>query len=216
MKIAFVIKTLSYAKGGAERVLSELASALAVRGHDIAIYTFDDKAAEPFYPLSQSVALHKLSIGHVASKSGLKESCKRVKALRKALSDHNPEVVVPFMHSMIVPVTLSVLGTGIPVVASEHIVPAHYKDKRFEFTLFALCSFFVDKITVLSDSVKSAYPGFMRKKMIAIPNAITPVTQFADPVADNVKTRIILNVGRLSPQKDQETLIRAFSLIAKK
>jgi hypothetical protein len=53
MKIAMVIS--SRGPGGAERVMTELANHLSVRGWDVSITTLQSSGTEDFYPLPTSV-----------------------------------------------------------------------------------------------------------------------------------------------------------------
>ena len=48
MKILFAIKTMEDGKGGAERVLADITSGLADKGHDISVLTFDRRDGTSF------------------------------------------------------------------------------------------------------------------------------------------------------------------------
>ena len=213
MKALFVIKALHEIKGGAERVFADVTSGLAGRGHDICALTFDASGAAPFYKVAPGVRAINLGIGRPQEKARIFETLRRVSALRDAIRRERPDIVVAFMHSMFVPTAIAAIGLGVPVVGSEHIVPDHYKTRRIEFWLFLACSFLLRKITVLSDTIRNSYPAIIRRKMVVVPN---PVNVPATIDLGKSETRTILNVGRLDPQKDQETLIRAFAKLAAK
>jgi glycosyltransferase involved in cell wall biosynthesis len=214
MKILFAIKTMEDGKGGAERVLADITSGLADRGHDISVLTFDREEGVSFYPLNKKIRCLNLGIGNTYERSTLVETCARIISIRRAVKAESPDVVVPFMHSMFVPVSFALAGTGIPVVASEHIVPEYYKTRRFEFLLFLASSLFVQRITVLSTKVKAMYPRMLRKKMIVIENPVHEALIQPSQGRASSGRKVILNVGRLNPQKDQETLIKAFAKLA--
>ena len=59
-RIALVIDRLAGRGGGAERVLTETANALAGRGHLVEIITHERSRAAPFYPLAPGVMLTRL------------------------------------------------------------------------------------------------------------------------------------------------------------
>jgi glycosyltransferase involved in cell wall biosynthesis len=59
-RIAFAIDRLSGRGGGAERVLTETANALAARGHLVDVITHERSRDEPFYPLDPGVMLTRL------------------------------------------------------------------------------------------------------------------------------------------------------------
>lgn len=212
MKILFAIKNLNTAKGGAERVLSIVASGLAALGHNVTILSYDKPGGQSFYPLDQNVKRLCLGIGNCEARAGLNETVGRIKALRRVLRVRKPDVVVPFMHSMFIPLSIAALGLHVSVVASEHIVSEHYKTRPLQFLLLILCSFFIQCITVLSPSVRKSYPWLLRRKMVAIANPVE-VSENAR-VELNKSKHILINVGRLDEQKDQKTLIRAFSNLA--
>lgn len=210
MKILFAIKRLENMAGGAERVFLEVAAELKARGHDIYLATFDRAQAQSFYVIPKGTSWTQLNVGNSAQKARPKETLQRINALRQLIKNLQPDAVVAFQHSMFVPASLSCLATGIPVIASEHIVPAHYKDKPHEFFLFFLSTLFVKKMTVLSETIRMMYPKFVRDKMVAITN---PVRNISVNEEKRSSSKIILNVGRLDPQKDQATLIEAFKII---
>lgn len=213
MKILFAIKALDHVKGGAERVLADVTSGLADKGHNVAVLSFDQPGGQSVYPLNKKVKRIALGIGDVTRKATFPEVISRMVAIRKAAQRMKPDVVVAFMHSTFIPASFAMIGTGVPIIASEHIVPEHYKNRQWEYLLLILSRLFVKKITVLSRSIINSYIPFLRPKMVPIANPVTPAKQQASPDAKGAK-KIVLNVGRLTAQKDQETLIRAFAKLA--
>lgn len=213
MRLLFCIKTMDDARGGAERVLAVVTSALAEANHDVTLLSFDREGGAPFYELSPRVRQLRLGLGKPTSSTTVCEALKRIPALRSAVASEVPDVVVAFMHSMFVPCAVALTGTGTPLVASEHIVPAHYKSRRFEYALLLGTSALVSRYTVLSSAVKESYPAFLRPKMVPIANPVERATGSANPSGEAQRKRL-LTVGRLDPQKDQRTLIQAFARIA--
>jgi glycosyltransferase involved in cell wall biosynthesis len=107
----------------------------------------------------------------------------------------------------------ALVGTGVPVVGSEHIVPEHYRTRPLQYALLNAIPPLLSKLTVLSETIRSRYPLLLRRRMVAMPNPVTPVSGKADPGV--VKARhVLLNIARLDPQKDHATLLRAFARIA--
>jgi glycosyltransferase involved in cell wall biosynthesis len=209
MKILFAIKKMENASGGAERVLAAVTEKLAARGHEITLLSFD-RAGESFYPLSPQVRCLCLAIGDAGKPASVAETCRRIAALRKTVRAQKPDAVVAFMHSMFVPMALALTGTGIPVIASEHTVPHHYRGRPVQFFLMLLSSFLVRRMTVVSDSARALYPRILRARTIVIPNPVPPASGRADPSGSG----IILSVGQMISSKDQSLLIDAFALLA--
>jgi glycosyltransferase involved in cell wall biosynthesis len=134
-------------------------------------------------------------------------------ALRKFVATEKPQVAIGFMHSMFVPMTLGLLGTKVPVLASEHIVPEHYRTRPCQYAMFLLAAELAMGVTVLSESIRQLYPAMIRNKMIPMPNPVT-FPRFRSNAKAKGKRHLLLNVGRLHPQKDQVVLLHAFSKIA--
>ena len=213
MRIVFAIKRLESMAGGAERVILQVIDGLRRDyGHDITLITFDRQSAESFYPVPDKLNWIRLGIGNSENPAGIMETVKRIFALRCTVKKMNPDIIIPFQHSMFVPMVLATLGLGKPIIASEHIVPDHYRARPIEYALLILTGLFCKKITVLSQAIIAMYPSILRSRMVAVPNPI----QTSDIPADLTggAQKILLSVGRLDPQKDQKTLIDAFSIIS--
>lgn len=181
--------------------------------YDISVVTFDPVDAQPLYPLSEGITVDNLAIGQSHNKATIGETLKRIKSLRHYMKSQKPDLVIGFMHSMFVPASFALIGTGVPIIASEHIVPQHYYSRRLEFFLFILSAFFVKRITVLSETIKRLYPLILQRKMVAITN---PVVWPKETTVSEKRKKIILNIGRLSPQKNQKLLIEAFYHLSQK
>ncbi len=214
MKCLFAIKTMSASRGGAERVLVDVTQNLAQRGHEISLLSYDPLDVKPVYPIDPAVKRIAVPIGDTSRKTTLTEMLFRIKALRRLIKQEEPDVVIGFMHSMFIPLSIALIGTGIPVIASEHIVPEHYKKRKLEYWALILCAALFWRITVLSQAVKSQYPALLRRKMVPIANAVAKAQVQARPAGATDAVKTVLSVGRLDEQKDQKTLITAFAQLS--
>jgi glycosyltransferase involved in cell wall biosynthesis len=213
MKIIFAIKAMNNPGGGAERVLAEVASGLAEMGYEIVLISFDAADGQSYYPLHQNIKRIALGIGDTTRPATLLETSRRILELRKIITGLKPDIVVGFMHSMFIPLGIALLGSSIPLVASEHVVPQHYVTRPLERLLLKITPWLSSVITVVSEQARAAYPALLQKHMVVIPN---PVSIRADGSADTIgsERKVLLTVGRLSAEKDHITLIRAFAGIA--
>ena len=212
MKVVLTIKTMSAKGGGAERVLADLANHLVGRGYAVHLLTFDAHGVQSFYRLAEGVHWQQLGIGETQAKATLTETSQRMRALRQVILSIRPDVVIGFMHSSYVPLSFALIGSGIPLIGSEHIVVEHYQTRRFEYLLLTLSALFIRRFTVLSDRIGRAYPWLVRRKAVAMPNPVNGGEGFA--IKKDGERKIVLTVGRLETQKDQSTLIRAFGKLA--
>jgi glycosyltransferase involved in cell wall biosynthesis len=210
----FAIKALDRGGGGAERVLVDVVNGLAARGHEIGIVTYDAPHQQSFYQLDPRITWIRLGIGRTDQPATIRETLARMAALRRTVLSLKPEVVVGFMHSMFIPLGLSLVGTAIPVIASEHIAPAHYETRPLQKALIQLTPWITDRMTVVSDQLLAQYPRKRRDKILVIPNPVSlAVTRRANVVGAPGARKVLLSVGRLAEQKDFATLVSAFGFI---
>ena len=213
MKAVFFIKTLTGLRGGAENVMLQIAIYLRERAWEVSVVTFDSQDGESCYPLN-GIEWIRLGIGNSQEKTTLINFLLRIIRLRKVVQETRPDVAVGFMHSMFILLAFATLGTRIPLVASEHTVPAHYKKRKVQYLLFLAATPFLRFITASTDLIKSSYPSLISGKMVVIPN---PINLFRGDVmhhAEKKGAKVILAVGRFDKQKDLATLIYSFSLLA--
>jgi glycosyltransferase involved in cell wall biosynthesis len=215
MKLLFAIKTMDSGGGGAERILAQVTGALAERGHDVTLLSFDAPESRDFYPISAKIKRIWLNAGRRHARTGLVDAMTRVKALRAAVRETRPDVGIGFMHSAYVPLALALAVAKTPVIASEHIVYEYYSDRPLDRIALRATARLYDRVTMISPEAKRGFPRQFDRRAVIIPNPVGPPEGVrANPAGDEWKT--LLNVGRLTDQKDQETLVRAFALVAAK
>ncbi|NKN09832.1 glycosyltransferase family 4 protein [Rhizobium laguerreae] len=206
MKFLFCIKSVTTLGGGAERVFAEVANGLHDRGHSVSILTLDGSSASSFYPLSFAIKRHALKIRGLMPLP--------LFMLRRRIRQLAPDVVVAFMPSSYIPVAFALMGSGIPVFASEHNVPARYSGTPLKWTLLKSSSPFVKRFTAVSSQMRQLYPPAIRAKMDILPNPAEYSAVRRADVLGAESGRTLLAVGRLHPQKDHITLVQAFAEIA--
>jgi glycosyltransferase involved in cell wall biosynthesis len=201
--------------GGAERILAQVSGELASRGHEVTLLSFDSSDSPDFYPVDDRVSRIWLAAGRRLARTSIIDAVRRAMSLRRALQAASPDVAVGFMHSAHVPLALAALGTKTRVVASEHIVYDYYADRPLDRMALRGASRLYDRVTVISPEAKRGFPREFTRRAVVIPNPVgAPAGVHADPNGGERKT--LLNVGRLTHQKDQESLVRAFALLASK
>ena len=215
MRLLFCIKAMNIPGGGAERVLAEVTGGLAARGHETAVLSFDPPGGCSFYPLDPRVKRIELGIGSITDSATVLSTLHRIAALRVTVRAYAPEVAIGFMHSMFIPLGLALVRTSIPMIASEHIVPEHYRYRPIEALLLRFTPLVAESIICVSEQVRRSYPQSLARKMSVIPNPVNMgVCGRADVHGHRKDRKVLLAVGRLDPQKDHVTLVKAFSEIA--
>jgi glycosyltransferase involved in cell wall biosynthesis len=214
MKLLFAIKSLNSVSGGAERVLADVASWLS-RKHSVTVLTCDRPGGQSLYPLDPAVRRIDLGIGEAGRPARLLETLRRMCAARRVVLAQRPDVVVAFMHSMYLPLSIALAGSKIPVVASEHSVSDLRRNRRLEYAALHGVPLLVDRISVPSERVRQTYPAWFGRLMTAMPNPVTLVGgKRADPVGPADGRKVILSVGRLVREKDHKSLVAAFAALA--
>lgn len=150
-RVTFVIQKLAGLTGGAERILVEVANAMAARGLAVDIVTYETRNAPPHYPL-RNVGVHNLfplsgllppARPHAAAHHRRSERLiKRlpntgpvphlkwsvtyapfIHLLRRHLKRHKPDTVVGVMPTGIMVAAMAAKGLPVRVIGSTHNVP---------------------------------------------------------------------------------------------
>jgi len=212
MKILFLIKSLAIPGGGAERILTLIGTALARRGHEVILLTFDAEGSRDFYAVGADVKRLRLGAGDARRRSGLIATTVRLAGIRKMARSLRPDVAVGFMHSAYVPLALALAGTGIRVIGSERTSYEHYRRNPAQRALVRIILPLIQAMTVNSEAIRGGFPTPWARKMLVIPNPVEPAKELADPIGGTEK--LLLSVGGLRKEKDHSTLIAAFAKIA--
>lgn len=214
MRVLFAIKTLVHSVGGAEKMVAFLSGAMAARGMDTHLLTFDKPEEPPFYPVDGKVRRHYVPLGDAGRKTTLFDYPSLLWRLRREVVQARPDIVIAFMHSMFVPMQCALLGTGVKVVLSEHTAPAYYDTRRMELWLLRLFALFAYSITIVSGSIRALYPSEMRGKMEILPDPVISDFGAADVEGQSGTRKTLLSVGRLNKDKDHRIMLEAFALLA--
>ena len=208
-KIAFVLPSLG--SGGAERVLSILANKF-VEDFDVMIITL--YKCQPFYPLKKEINLNYCRETYLDSPTkwqSLKNHWMIFYNLNKLLKNHGIDVCIGFMTTANIYLSIFSKINNIPCIISERIHPEFHKLNKFWQFMRRQTYGFANVLVVQTDSIKSYFEKFIEKKNIKI---------IKNPLASGLiqkrdikhpREQIILNVGRLDAQKNQDLLIKAFA-----
>ena len=171
MKIIFLLASLG--SGGAERVVSLLANKMCEDGHDVQIICL--KFNDVYYHIDESVKVVK-AMEHTSNR------LIELFWLRHYLQKEKPDVVIPFTEGVYCFTILSLLGTGIPIIASERLDPAAMSLSRKMLKRLLLP--YADWLVVQTESIKAYFPKSIQKKTSVIYNPVNDEA-FENPRMDS-------------------------------
>lgn len=202
MKIIFCLASLG--SGGAERVVSLLANKFAVLGNEVQIICL--KYDDVYYRVQDNV---KVVLGRQTAPSNLS----RLFWLRRYIKNENPDVVIAFTEGVYCFTLMALLGTKVPVIASERLDPSAmaWNRKLLKKILLPQARWLV----VQTLEIKRYFSPSIQRKTSIIYNPVNEDV-FKPCLTSEKKRNQIISVARLFPQKNQKMLIEAFAKIAYK
>lgn len=209
--IAFYLGGL--AKGGAERVTTNVAAYFASRGYRVYIIT--KGMADVEYEIPEGVTRLLADItGDEITKSRIHNLKARIRKLRRIFKECNPDVIVSLIGKNNFMAIQAARPLGIPVAVSVRSAPEReYKSKAMRLLvnpMFRKAS----GVILQTSQAKAWFSKGVQKKAIILPNSLKP--DFVKPYYDGVRNKRIVTVGRLDDNKNQILLIKAFCMIADK
>ncbi|WP_418511283.1 glycosyltransferase family 4 protein [Corallibacter sp.] len=213
-KVAFIISSLT--SGGAERVVSTLANSLSEQ-FDITIITL--YKCKPFYSLNDSVNVVSCKNSYSGNASiflSVKNLFGFIYTILKLLKTHKIDIAIGFMSTTNIYTIISSKLLNIPCIVSERIHPEYSSLNNFWCKVRRFIYPLSNKLVVQTHDIKVYFESFLKpEKITIIRNPLAP--ELLKKRDSSVKKeKIILNVGRLTNQKNQEALIKAFHKIQPK
>ena len=216
--MSLVIPSLT--PGGAENVLALLANAWAEEGREVSVVTLGAASASDrrLHPAITRIALDMV---HVSANvlQALDSNWKRVRRLRAELRGLRPHTVISFLPSMNVLTLASTRTLDARVVVAERIDPREEPIPKFWACTRRLLYPHADAVVLQTPDAKRWATRFLQAERVhVIPNpvAYAPVPADASsprpaPVWLGAPGHKVFGVGRLTPQKGFDTLLRAYA-----
>lgn len=195
--IAFYVPVLM--KSGAERVTIHLSQYFAEKNYRSLIIT--SFCRENDYVVPENVE-------HVNINST------NVFQMRKALLNNKVDLLVVMGVPFCLFTIPACIGTKVKVIVSERNSPAQFAGKKSTIVISRLLMRLADGYVFQTKEAKEFYARMLKGKGEVIPNPLIS-ENLIEPYTGE-REKIIVNVGRLTPQKNQELLIKGFSRIHEK
>lgn len=207
--IALYISSLQ--KGGAERVIANLADHLYNRGYRVVLVT--THKLEDEYQVSGGICRvisepEDSELGKVRIRNFLTRFVK----LRKIWREYKPDVILSFIGKNNIMALMTSFGLHIPVAVSVRSDPDreyyNFLLKLLAKTIFGLAA----GVVLQTKESMDFFPKGIRKKSVILKNPINPCFFRERYLGEREKT--IVTVGRVDENKNHQMLVKAFAGIA--
>ena len=210
-KIAFHLNSLQ--QGGAERVVSNLANRFAKEGYEVVIAT-------EWYGTDEFALDQKLRRVHVGltkedeNRSRISKMLRRIWYLRRFMKKEKPDVVVAFTRGVLYRALAAGIGTGIPVVISVRTDPVGHYDKKADKLRIPLLFPHAAGCVFQTEGAKAFFAPYLQENSRIILNPLNP--KYVGVPEPAVRTKDVVQSGRLVDFKNQPMLIRVFLKVHEK
>lgn len=210
-KIAFHLNSLQ--QGGAERVVSNLANRFAKEGYEVVIAT-------EWYGTDEFALDQKVRRVHVGltkedeNRSRISKMLRRIWYLRRFMKKEKPDVVVAFTRGVLYRALAAGIGTGIPVVISVRTDPVGHYDKKADKLRIPLLFPHAAGCVFQTEGAKAFFAPYLQENSRIILNPLNP--KYVGVLEPAVRTKDVVQSGRLVDFKNQPMLIRAFLKVHEK
>ena len=204
-KMLLIIPTIK--QGGAERVMSELANEWAGQNHEVHLVLL--AKAEKFYPIKKEIIVHDLGFENNGGFRRFIAEFRIFLDLRNLLKGEHPDFVLSFMTKYNILTLLASLFLDLRIFVSDRSNPFKNLPSHLVFFRKHTYKFATGIIAQTNTAKKLLELDTGNNNIETIPNPVKEIQVF--PLLNREK--IILNIGRLVPEKGQKYLLEAFSKI---
>jgi glycosyltransferase involved in cell wall biosynthesis len=217
----FVLVIHALSGGGAERVMVEMAGHWVARGDRVTIVTLDEGQRDVYVcdPRVERIALNVLGQSHGIGHA-LVQNWRRVRSLRAAIRQADPDGIVAFTEQINVLTLLANWGRATPVIIGERTDPRFHPVPRIWSWLRRRCYWACSAAVVQNEAVRAwLQPLVGRAPVVTIPNYVQRPSVTEWESAQQIRRqrqagqRVLIAAGRLAEEKRFDFLIDAFSAV---
>ncbi|MDY6263413.1 MAG: glycosyltransferase [Fibrobacter sp.] len=202
--------------GGAERIFAQLANYFVSQSIEVVYVCFDSKSS--FYKLEKNVVLKKMNLEFKSKVFFFKlmeapiVEVKRFLYIRKLMKVFKPDLTIPFLEVAELLTIPNCLMQKIPFCVS---IRNDYGRYRRYMKILARLTYRKAKVVVCqTKEIEHSLLKSVKCKTAVIPNPIDETTYAQEPFKGE-RRKVIINVGRLTAQKNQKLLISAFKNVVR-
>lgn len=210
MNICFAIGTLNYS--GAEKIVRHLIEKLNDGENRISVMLLSCSA--PISTVPAEVTQYPLYVDPGVFKNPLMRVVQRIKGIKKVVNNNRFDVVVSFGVVFNMDVALGLVGSKTKLILCERNDPVYDPRSKLQRLRRSLTYSLADGYVFQTETIKSFFSKKIQSKSIVIPNFIETTidrTETYHPMRQAWATSARLDDN----QKNQKTLIKAFSLFTK-
>jgi glycosyltransferase involved in cell wall biosynthesis len=189
-----------------------LANEWASKGWHVIVLTMESVAANPFYPLADSIELRPLDLLKASDSfiSAIGNNVKRVRVLRRAVKEMRPDVLISFLDKANALSIMATRSLGVPIIISERTDPTRRSMGPFWERIRDVCYPRANLVVFQSQSVLDWFPPSVRARGVVIPNPVPSPPPAAEGARRRPPHRMVA-MGRLSRVKGFDVLLTAFA-----
>lgn len=190
--------------GGAARVCANLSYPLTDKYDDVILVTWADHTQ--FYEYDKRARWYC-----VEKETGGTNDYKRMKWFRNLVKIERPDLILSFLEPWNLRVLVCTIGLGVKTIVAErndpHGVNKYWIMDQIEKFVYRRAH----KILVQTETIKKFFTGRLESRTSVIYNPVNLSKEMVGEALRTSKTKRIVSVARLKPQKNLDILIDAFS-----
>ncbi|WP_313028800.1 glycosyltransferase family 4 protein [Soonwooa sp.] len=213
MKLVYITNGIN-GSGGLERVLSIKASYLADElGYEVHILVLNHSDQNRFYSFSEKIQFHSIDVGG----NPISYFFKYKTGIQNVVTKINPDIILVCDDGLKGFFLPTIIKTNAKWIYERHVsklIEANDKDgsikkimTKGKWLLMSHLAKKYDRFIVLTDGNKKEWTSLMNIDVIS-----NPLSFFPDE-SSNLDDKIIICVGKISYQKGQDLLIKAWQIV---